>query len=65
MGGKNLEVEGTRREGFIARLICQVREDLDDDDDDDAAYKGGKKRKRKDCATTVKLISCIIHGMKN
>ena len=46
--GKSWEVEGARREGFIAGLICQVREDLDDDDDDDdAAYKGEKKEKKK------------------
>lgn len=56
------EVEGVRREGFIAQLICKVRGDLDDD----AAYKEKKKKKEEiNCATTVELISCIHYGMKN
>ena len=40
--GQNWEVEGARHEGFIARPICQVEEDLGDD----AAYRGEKKKRK-------------------
>ena len=36
-----MEVEGLRREGFFARLICQG------DLDDDASYKEKEKKKKK------------------
>lgn len=55
-----MEVEGLRREGFFARLICQG------DLDDDASYKEKEKEKKKiQCATPVELLICMLQGLKN
>ena len=55
-----MEVEGLRREGFFARLICQG------DLDDDASYKEKEKEKKViQCATLVQLLICMLQGLKN